>query len=118
MFSNLGTLLSTKLFGRNIGTDNFNNFYYISKNNKNKKRWVLYYKNNDASSVPPEWQAWLTSTSKEIPNKKNILRHNWQIAHEPNLTGLHNLYNKSNQLLKKNNKTYSGWEPNKNKEVN
>ena len=118
MINNLGTFLSTKLFGKKIGIDSFNNFYYISKNKKNNKRWVIYHKNNDASSVPPEWQAWLTNTTKEIPNKKNVLRHNWQIAHEPNLTGLNNLYNKSNQPIKKQIKAYSKWTPTKNKEVN
>ncbi|MDB9761888.1 NADH-ubiquinone oxidoreductase subunit NDUFA12 family protein [Alphaproteobacteria bacterium] len=118
MFNNLGTFISTKLFGKNIGTDNFNNFYYISKNKNNKKRWVIYHKNNDSSSVPPEWQAWLTNTSKEIPNRKNVLRHNWQINHAPNLTGLNNLYNKSNESLDKHDKTYSVWTQNNNKEVN
>ena len=118
MFNNLGTFLSTKLFGKNIGTDNFNNFYYISKNNKNKKRWVIYHKNNDSSSVPPEWQAWLTKTSKEIPNKKNVSRHTWQINHAPNLTGLNNLYYKANQPLDKYNKTYSEWTPNRTKDAN
>ena len=118
MFNNLGTLLCTKLFGKNIGIDSFNNFYYISRNYKNKKRWVIYHKNNDASSVPPEWQAWLTYTTKDIPNKKNILRHNWQINHEANLTGLNNLYNKSKHPLNKSNKTYSEWVPKNNKEVN
>ena len=36
MFNNFGTFLSTKLFGKSIGKDDFNNFYYISRNNKNK----------------------------------------------------------------------------------
>jgi|TARA_B110000263_G_C15143596_1_gene434467 NADH:ubiquinone oxidoreductase subunit len=111
MFNNLGTILSTKLFGKNIGKDSFHNFYYISKNKKNKKRWVIYYKNNDASSVSPEWQSWLTSTSDEIPNKKNTFRHQWQIEHQPNLTGLDNLYLKSNINLQNNNKYYSSWVP-------
>ena len=34
MFNNFGTFLSTKVFGKNIGKDDFNNFYYVSKNNK------------------------------------------------------------------------------------
>tara|TARA_B110000238_G_C15939214_1_gene358198 strand:- start:34 stop:390 length:357 start_codon:yes stop_codon:yes gene_type:complete len=118
MFNNLGTLLSTKLFGKKIGIDSFNNFYYISKNKKNNKRWVIYHNNNDSSSVPPEWQAWLTKTSQEIPNIKNTVKHKWQIAHEPNLSGLNNLYNKSNQTLEKNKKVYSVWTPNEKKEVN
>ena len=113
MFNNLGTILSTKLFGKNIGKDSFDNFYYISKNKNNKKRWVIYYKNNDASSVSPEWQSWLTSTSDEIPNIKNTLRHQWQIEHEPNLTGLDNLYLNYNKNLKKNKKYYSSWIPKK-----
>ena len=113
MFNNLGTLISTKLFGKYIGQDNFDNIYYINKNIKKKKRWVIYYKNNDASSIPPEWQAWLTKTTDEIPNSKNTLQYKWQIAHEPNLTGLNNLYQKSIQKLEKKNKKYSAWIPKK-----
>ena len=111
MFNNFGTFLSTKLFGKNIGKDDFNNFYYISRNNKNKKRWVIYYKNNDASSIPPEWQAWLTYTSDKFPNKNYTLKYKWQIKHEANLTGLVNLYNKSNNYVEKDNKFYSSWVP-------
>ena len=74
MLNNLGTIISTFLFGKRIGEDNFGNIYYLNKNNK---RWVLYYKNNDASSVPPEWQAWLTFTVNDLPNKKYYDPRKW-----------------------------------------
>tara|TARA_B110000261_G_C12810590_1_gene248159 strand:+ start:155 stop:508 length:354 start_codon:yes stop_codon:yes gene_type:complete len=112
MLNNIGTLLSTKMFGRNIGKDDFNNTYYVSRNKKIKKRWVIYFQNNDASSIPPEWQAWLTYTSDELPNN-NTLKYKWQIAHKANLTGLSNLYYKSNKPLEKDNKFYSSWIPGK-----
>ena len=104
MFSKLGTLLSTFLVGTKVGNDKYGNNYYSLRNGKN--RWVIYYKNNDASSVPPEWQAWLTRTNNNIP-KSDKLKYNWQIEHTPNATG-------SIKAIKGNNKVqkiYNAWNP-------
>ena len=109
MLNNLGTIISTFLFGKKIGEDNFGNIYYLNKNNK---RWVLYYKNNDASSVPPEWQAWLTYTVNELPDKK-VKKKKWQIKHEPNKTGLSYIMKKNNQEKKNETSSYNSWKPNK-----
>ena len=109
MLNNLGTIISTFLFGKKIGEDNFGNIYYLNKNNK---RWVLYYKNNDASSVPPEWQAWLTYTVNDLPNKKDKKK-KWQIKHEPNKTGLNYIMKKNKQEKKEEISSYNSWKPNK-----
>ena len=112
MLNKLGTLISTSLFGIKIGEDKYGNIYYNSKNNK--KRWVIYFKNNDASSVPPEWQSWLTKTTNDIPKTYNP-KYDWQLEHEPNKTGNINLLNK--KVI--NNTLYTAWTPNnKKKEKN
>ena len=109
MLSKIGTLISTNLFGINVGKDKYGNIYYNSKNDK--KRWVMYFKNNDASSVPPEWQSWLTKTTNDLP-KDDIPKYDWQLEHEENQTGDTNLLDKkiNNNILKKNT-AYSAWTP-------
>ena len=39
--NNLGTILYTVFFGKEVGRDNLGNRYFIKKNNAHKK-WVLY----------------------------------------------------------------------------
>jgi NADH:ubiquinone oxidoreductase subunit len=109
MFNNLGTQINTFLFGKKIGEDEFGNIYYINKNNK---RWVVYYEQNDASSVSPEWQAWLTYTVNNIP-KINEYKNKWQVKHQPNTTGINYIYNKSIKDKKSEKLSYNSWSPNK-----
>ena len=80
------------------------NIYYYSQNEN--KRWVIYYKNNDASSVSPEWQAWLTKTINNIP-ASDKLKYNWQIDHSPNTTGNINNLKDTNKV----DKLYNAWDP-------
>ena len=109
MFNNIGTIINTILFGKKTGEDSFGNIYYI---NKSKKRWVVYNKNNDASSVSPEWQAWLTYTLNEIPNN-NSKKNKWQIKHQPNTTGISNIMIKSTKNNKEKKPLYTSWSPKK-----
>ena len=109
MLNNLGTIINTLLFGNKIGEDIFGNTYYRNKNNK---RWVIYHKNNDASSVPPEWQSWLTQTVEEIP-KKNSKKNKWQINHQPNNTGLDYILKSENEEKKNVISSYNPWSPKK-----
>ena len=109
MFNNVGTIINTILFGKKIGTDDFGNFYYVNKNNK---RWVVYNKNNDASSVPPDWQALLTYTLNDTP-KENSKKNKWQIKHQPNTTGINNIIIKSTQNNKDEKPLYTSWSPRK-----
>ena len=44
-----GTRLKTIFFGKLVGTDEFGNKYYESKNGK---RWVIYSNTIDASKIP------------------------------------------------------------------
>ncbi len=108
MFSNLGTLITTIFFGEKVGQDEFKNKYYNSKNKK--KRWVIYFGKNDASSVPPEWQAWLTKTVNNLPSN-TTKKHSWLISHKPNTTKNINMNDKYANNNHSSHLTYKPWKP-------
>ncbi|MFA7431847.1 MAG: NADH:ubiquinone oxidoreductase subunit NDUFA12 [Rhodospirillaceae bacterium] len=88
----LGTLFTTWLHGRQVGTDQFGNRYFESKTATQggvPKRSVLYKGALEASKVPPEWHAWLHYTT-EAPVTRS--QRPWQKEHVPNLTGTVHAY--------------------------
>jgi NADH:ubiquinone oxidoreductase subunit len=84
----IGTRLFTKLRGREVGRDRFGNVYYEERSPRpgmRRRRWVIYARTADASTVPPEWHAWLHyTTDAPLPEEK---RYWWQKEHQPNLSG-------------------------------
>lgn len=81
-------LLTTRLFARKVGQDQFGNRYYESRRVEpvynRRRRTVALAKGQDSSSVPPEWHAWLHHlTNEPLPPPKYA----WQKPHQPNLTG-------------------------------
>ena len=89
--NSIGTVLYSLLNGQKVGKDNQGNKFYIHKKNK-KKRWVLYKKQIDPTSLEVEWQIWLTETDKDkeiIINKPSF---KWQKNKKANLTGTLNSY--------------------------
>jgi NADH:ubiquinone oxidoreductase subunit len=86
---NIGTWLFTQLKGRRIGGDAFGNRYYEERRQRpgslRSRRWVAYAGAPEASSVPPEWHAWLHyTTDTPLPNAD---RKAWQQPHLANATG-------------------------------
>jgi len=85
---NLGTRLFTMLKGRRVGTDAAGNIYYEERKprrGERARRWVGYAGAPDASSVPPEWHAWLHRiTDAPLPDAG---RRPWMKPHVPNATG-------------------------------
>ena len=81
----LGTLLTTWMYGNAVGTDQFGNRYYQTKDGK--RRWVIYNGTVEASRVPPDWHGWLHHTFKEPPTVKGFPARPWEKAHIPNQTG-------------------------------
>src|SRR3954470_21819144 len=59
--------LYSALSGRKIGTDRFGNVYFEAKRKLpvygRARRWVLYAGAAEATTVPPEWHAWLHHTT-------------------------------------------------------
>ena len=80
--------LVTRMTGRLVGKDNAGNLYYEAKKLNQlgrRRRWVMYVGEVEASTIPPEWHAWLHYTvDTPIPE---TMRRVWQKPHLPNLTG-------------------------------
>lgn len=90
-----GTLLYTWMNGTLVGTDEFGNRYYRSKGAKlhgRERRWVLYRKGKEASTVPPEWHAWLHHTTGAPLTEQATKAMPWQKEHVPNMTGTARAY--------------------------
>ncbi len=91
----ISTVLTTWFKGILVGKDIFSNRYYRSKGatlNMRERRWVLYKGGNDASSVPPEWHAWLHHTCAAPLTERAAVIRAWQKEHQPNRTGTVNSY--------------------------
>ena len=87
--STVGTKLHTLLKGKKVGEDYFGNFYYESKDKKN--RWCIYSNESEASKISPEWNSWLRFISNTSP-KFNEKTYKWQKLFNGNLTGLDTAY--------------------------
>jgi len=83
--STIGTLWDTFLHGKNVGIDEGGNKYFTCKNNK--RRWVIYNGEIEASRIPPEWHAWLHRLVQYPPNVAPLKKQTWEKDHIPNLTG-------------------------------
>ncbi len=85
---NIGTRLHTWLNGRLVGRDGIGNAYYEDRRAREgapRRRWVAYAGEPEASSVPPEWHAWLHyTTDAPLPDTG---RRPWQKPHQANPTG-------------------------------
>jgi NADH:ubiquinone oxidoreductase subunit len=84
----IGTDLFTRFRGRAVGTDSFGNRYFEEKSavrGRRLRRWVVYAGPIEASTVPPEWHAWLHYTV-DAP-LTDAARLPWMKPHLPNRTG-------------------------------
>ena len=100
-----GTFLKTLFFGKFVGSDQYGNKYYKSKNDE---RWVVYSSNIEATKITSEWYLWIHHTINKIPDNNNT-KFSWQKKHLENQTGTANRHkpvkiNKTN--IKKNYETW------------
>jgi len=102
----LGTRLKTILFGKFVGTDSFGNKYYEGKN---KKRWVIYSDEIDASKIPVEWYSWMHFTPNRIEKMHDLKKYDWQKPHQPNNTGKEESYYPNKDKDNAINKKYKSW---------
>ena len=89
--NNLGTLIYSFLFGKKVGQDKNGNKFYINKYNS-KKKWVIYNKLVDPTSLMVVWQIWLTNKKKDLPIELNSKNHIWQKERKPNYSGTKKSY--------------------------
>ena len=111
----VGTTLYTFFKGKKVGEDYFGNFYYESKDKKN--RWCIYSNESEASKISPEWNSWLRFISVTIP-KDNETTYKWQKLFNGNLTGFEGAYKPSflknrgsEEDLNRYQSDYKAWKP-------
>ena len=111
----VGTKLYTFLKGKKVGEDYLGNFYYESKDQKN--RWCIYSDQSEASRISPEWNSWLRFTSNTLP-KGNNFSFEWQKRFNGNTTGLDSAYKPSTKRvgrlkedLENYHSDYKAWKP-------
>lgn len=96
----MGTRFFTWRHGDRVGEDQFGNIYYESKPipPHGKRRWVVYADLAEPSTVPAQWHGWLHHTV-EKPPADNVLNHEWQLPHVPNMTGTAKAYRPAGSTL-------------------
>ena len=113
--STVGTKLYTYLKGKKVGEDYFGNYFYESRDKRN--RWCIYSYQSDASKISPEWNSWLRFITNSCPTDETMT-YEWQKRFSGNLTGLDDAYkpeilraNKKNEDLDRYQSDYKAWKP-------
>ncbi len=94
----IATKIYTWIYGKAIGQDSLGNTYFVSKkpgSGGREKRWVLYRKEAEASTIPPEWHGWLHHSADDPPATDccaSAAGKSWIKPHKPNLTGTNSAY--------------------------
>ena len=113
----VGTKFYTYINGKKVGEDYFGNYYYESRDKKN--RWCIYSVESDASKISPEWNSWLRFITNVCPSN-SVTKYEWQKPFVGNLTGLDDAYKPeivnvrdSNEDLDHYQSDYKAWKPSK-----
>jgi NADH:ubiquinone oxidoreductase subunit len=108
----LGTQLYTWRKGVRVGEDGAGNVFFRDKDDR--RRWVIFNGEVEASRVGAEWHGWLHRTWDEPPTEKPLPKKSWEIDHKPNLTGSLASYKPSGSLKRrdvKERRDYEAWSP-------
>ena len=81
----LNTQIWTARNGMRVGEDDQGNVFY--KTADDKRRWVIFNGEAEASRISPEWHGWLHRTWDEPPTEKPLPHKAWEKPHQENLTG-------------------------------
>jgi NADH:ubiquinone oxidoreductase subunit len=117
--ANAITRAITWLKGEPTGVDAFGNRYYQERRparGRRRRRWVVYKGPDEASAVPPLWNAWLHYTVDRVPSESQTPRRDWQKPHLPNQTGTPDAYRPAGHTLRGGNRAkatgdYEAWKP-------
>ena len=115
----IGTRIFTAFRGRLIGTDEFGNKYYSERRRSKKnheRRWVIYFGEEEASSIPASWHGWLHHSYEAPPSENSRVSKAWEKPHTPNMTGTANAYLPPGHVLKGGKRSpatgdYESWRP-------
>lgn len=121
----IGTMVHTWRHGMLVGKDAFGNRYYkqdvsnngsYSGNRKGERRWVIYANKADASAIPAGWHGWMHYRTDDIPGEDGYEPHEWESAHQPNMTGTAHAHHPAGSILTPQNRPkvsgdYEAWSP-------
>ena len=113
----LGTQLYTWRKGVKVGEDGSGNIFF--RDREDRRRWVIFNGQVEASRVSAEWHGWLHRTWDQPPTEKPLLKKSWEIDHKPNVTGSFDSYKPSGSLKRRDieeRRDYEAWSPEKNDE--
>ena len=90
------------------------NVYYQGK--KNGRRWVIYNGPAEASAIPPGWHGWMHYRTDVPPSQSDYTPREWEIPHQPNLTGTAMAYRPDGSILNPQTRPrvtgdYDAWSP-------
>lgn len=111
-----GPTLNTQLWswrkGVRVGEDNQGNQFYRTKDDK--RRWVMFNGETEATRVSPDWHGWLHHTYQDPPTEAPLPHKTWEKPHEENLTGTALAYAPAGSIRKgvpKERRDYEAWSP-------
>lgn len=108
----LNTRLHTWKNGVKVGEDEQGNIYYTTRDEK--RRWVIFNGEAEASRVNADWHGWLHHTYKGTPLSNPLIHKNWEKPHQENLTGTISAYIPDGSLKSTETKKrtdYEAWKP-------
>lgn len=108
----LGTQLFTWRHGVKVGEDAQGNVFYRDKDDK--RRWVIYNGDIEASRVSPEWHGWLHHTFDNHPGFHPLPHKTWEKDHQENLTGTIAAYAPAGSIRQPHpadRRDYEAWQP-------
>jgi NADH:ubiquinone oxidoreductase subunit len=108
----LGTQIFTARRGVKVGEDAQGNLYYRTADDK--KRWVIYNGEMEASRVNADWHGWLHFTWDQTPSEAPLKKKAWEKPHLENLTGTMAAYAPPGSIRKSDpvaRSDYEAWQP-------
>jgi NADH:ubiquinone oxidoreductase subunit len=108
----IGTQIFTARHGVKVGEDEAGNLFYRSKDDR--RRWVIYNGEAEASRVNPDWHGWLHHTWDTPPSETPLPKKTWEKPHQENLTGTALAYAPAGSIRRAEPKVrtdYEAWTP-------
>lgn len=111
-----GQTLNTQLYtwrkGIKVGEDDQGNVFFHTKDDK--RRWVIYNGESDATRIGPEWHGWLHHSFDNAPCNTPLVHKSWEKPHHENLTGTAMAYAPAGSLRQAapaDRRDYEAWSP-------
>ncbi len=111
-----GATINTQLWtwrkGVRVGEDDQGNVFYRTRDDK--RRWVMFDGEAEASRVSPDWHGWLHHTFQDPPTEVPLAKKAWEKPHEENRTGTAMAYAPAGSIRKgapSERSDYEAWSP-------